>query len=153
MRDTDPIPLDERITERGFVQEWCVFAQMRSPGNFYVTPIRFGEDAIREAREWEAILMSSHGGYYRAKLAQKKYEQANAVTHERWINNPFPVLSITRQDFIDAGFDASEVSDARMEHLAGKILNSIAENLSCAMEFWAGEEGFNLRRIRISNES
>lgn len=40
----------------------------------------------------------------------------------------FPITSVSRDDLIDAGFDASDVSDDIMTELASKMANAYVEN-------------------------
>ena len=40
----------------------------------------------------------------------------------------FPITSVSREDLIDIGFDAKNVDDGIMEHLASKMADAYCDN-------------------------
>ena len=54
----------------------------------------------------------------------------------------FDVVSLSREDFNELGYDASNLTDAQMEKIASKVSDAMMEEFWSNIRYWA--ETFNL---------
>ena len=54
----------------------------------------------------------------------------------------FDVVSLSREDFNEVGYDGSNLTDAQMEKIASKVSDAMMEEFWSNIRYWA--ETFNL---------